>query len=59
LSSSLDGNGVIMRKSAVAPVAPQDVSLPSGSRDHAPVRLVCLALALALVALAFRIATIW
>jgi len=48
-----------MRKSAVAPVAPQDASLPSGSRDHAPVRLVCLALALALVALAFRIATIW
>ena len=33
--------------------------LPSGSRDHAPVRLVCLALALALGALAFRIATIW
>jgi hypothetical protein len=59
LSSSLDGNGVIMRKSAAAPVAAQDASLPSGSRDHAPVQLVCLALALALVALAFRIATIW
>jgi hypothetical protein len=33
--------------------------LPSGSRDRAPVQLVCLALALALAALAFRIATIW
>ena len=48
-----------MRKSAVAPVAPQDASLPAGSRDRAPVQLVCLALALALVALAFRIASIW
>jgi hypothetical protein len=48
-----------MRKSAAAPVATQDASLPSASRDHAPVRLVCLALMLALVALAFRIATIW
>jgi hypothetical protein len=59
LSSSLDGNGVIMRKSAAAPVATTDASLPSGSRDQEPVRLVCLALALALLALAFRIATIW
>jgi hypothetical protein len=48
-----------MRKSAAAPVAATDASLPSGSQDHAPVRLVCLALALALVALGFRIATIW
>jgi hypothetical protein len=48
-----------MRKSAAAPVAAQDASLPSGSRDHAPARLVCLALALALLALAFRIATVW
>jgi hypothetical protein len=48
-----------MRKSAAAPLAATDASLPSGSRDHAPVRLVCLALVLALVALAFRIAIIW
>jgi hypothetical protein len=48
-----------MRKSAAAPVAATDASLPSGSRQHEPVRLVCLALALALLALAFRIATIW
>jgi hypothetical protein len=48
-----------MRKSAAAPVAATDPSLPAGSQDHAPVRLVCLALALALVALALRIATTW
>jgi len=48
-----------MRKSAAVPVATQQASSPSGSRDRAPVQLVCLALALALVALAFRIATIW
>jgi hypothetical protein len=59
LSSSLDEYGVIMRKSAAASVAAREASLPSGSRDHAPVRLVCLALLLALVALGFRIATIW
>jgi hypothetical protein len=59
LSSWLDEYGVIMRKSAAAPVAATDPSLPAGSQDHAPVRLVCLALALALVALALRIATTW
>jgi hypothetical protein len=48
-----------MRKSAAAPVGAREASLPSGSRDHAPVRLVCLALALAVLTLAFRIATIW
>jgi len=48
-----------MRKSAAAPVVTQQASSLSGSRDRAPVQLVCLALALALVALAFRIATIW
>jgi hypothetical protein len=48
-----------MRKSAAASVAAREASLPSGSQDHAPVRLVCLALVLALVALGFRIATIW
>jgi hypothetical protein len=51
--------GVIMRKSAAAHIAATDPSLPSGSQDHAPVRLVCLALTLALVALGFRIATMW
>jgi hypothetical protein len=33
--------------------------MPAGSRGNAPVELVCLALALALLALAVRIASIW
>jgi hypothetical protein len=48
-----------MRKPAAAPVAAGKASLPAGSRDNAPVELVCLALVLALLALACRIATIW
>jgi hypothetical protein len=32
---------------------------PSANRDNAPVRIVCLALLLALGALACRIASIW
>jgi len=47
----------MMRKSAAAALAARDASLPSGSRDHATVRMVCLALVLALLALGFRIAT--
>jgi hypothetical protein len=34
-------------------------SMLAGRRGDAPVELVCLALTLALLALAFRIATIW
>ena len=52
-----NSNGVNMRKSGAALVAAAKTSLPAGG--NAPVELVCLALALALVALAFRIATIW
>jgi nicotinamide mononucleotide (NMN) deamidase PncC len=48
-----------MRKSAAASVAARKASGPAGSRDNAPVELVCMALALALFVLAFRIATIW
>jgi hypothetical protein len=33
--------------------------MPAGGRSDAPVELVCLALMLALVALALRIAAIW
>ena len=47
-----------MRKPEAALVAAKKPSLPTGSRDN-PVELVCLALALALLALAFRIASIW
>jgi hypothetical protein len=47
-----------MRKQAAA-VAARKTSVPAGSREDAPVKLVCMALALALVALAARIASIW
>ena len=47
-----------MRKPAAA-VAASKTSLPAGSRGNAPLELVCLALALAVVMLAFRIASIW
>jgi hypothetical protein len=57
LFSGLDG--VNMRKPAAAPVAARKAHLPAGGRDDASVELVCLALALALLALACRIASIW
>jgi hypothetical protein len=44
-----------MRKSEAASVAARKTPL----RDGAPVELVCVALALALLVLAFRIASIW
>jgi hypothetical protein len=47
-----------MRK-PTAPVAATKTPLPAGSRGDAPVELVCLALALAVLTLAFRIASIW
>ena len=48
-----------MRKPNVAAVAASKVSLPAGNPDRASVELVCLALALAVAALAFRIASTW
>jgi hypothetical protein len=48
-----------MRKPAAASVAARKAPVPAGSRDDAPVELVCLALVLALLALACRIASIW
>jgi nicotinamide mononucleotide (NMN) deamidase PncC len=54
-----DTDGVKMRKSTAAPVAATTTSPPAGSRGDAPVGLVCLALALAVLMLAFRIASIW
>jgi len=47
-----------MRKAAAAPVAANKASFPVGGRES-PVKVVCLALALALLALACRIASIW
>jgi hypothetical protein len=48
-----------MRKPDPASAAARKTCSPAGSRGDAPVELVCLALALALLALASRIATIW
>jgi hypothetical protein len=48
-----------MRKPAAASVAARKAHLPAGGRDDASVELVCLALLLALLALACRIASIW
>jgi hypothetical protein len=59
LSFHSDADGVNMRKPTTARVAATEPSLPSGSRGNAPVELVCLALALAVLTLAFRIASIW
>jgi hypothetical protein len=47
-----------MRKPDAVSAAAAKPSLPA-SRDGAPVRIVCLALLLALGALACRIASIW
>jgi hypothetical protein len=47
-----------MRKSDAASGVASTAAL-AGKRDDQPLRLVCLALVLALVALALRIATIW
>jgi hypothetical protein len=48
-----------MRKPAAALVAARKASLTAARRDDAPVQVVCVALALALLVLACRIATIW
>ena len=48
-----------MRKPVTASVAATSAGLPAGSPDKRSVELVCLALALALLALVFRIASIW
>jgi hypothetical protein len=48
-----------MRKPAAAPLAARKASFPVGRGGETPSNLVCLALALALLALAARIASIW
>jgi hypothetical protein len=48
-----------MRKPDAASVAAGKTSVPAGSRAERSVELVCLALALALLVLASRIASIW
>jgi hypothetical protein len=48
-----------MRKPAAAALAPGKASLPAGRQGDAAVELVCLALALAVLVLACRIAAVW
>jgi len=48
-----------MRKPDTASAAARKAPFPAGTRAEAPVELVCLALALALLVLAVRIASIW
>jgi hypothetical protein len=48
-----------MRKPAAASVAARKTSVPADSRNNAPAEVVCLALMVALLALAARIASIW
>jgi hypothetical protein len=54
-----DRDGVNMRKPAAAGVPPARAAVPAASPDRASVRLVCLALTLALLVLASRIASVW
>jgi hypothetical protein len=48
-----------MRKPEAAVAAARKASLLAGAPDDAPAKLVCTALALALLALAARIVSIW
>jgi len=48
-----------MRKLGSAAVAATKASSRGGSRDNAPTEVVCVALALALLVLLARIASIW
>jgi hypothetical protein len=48
-----------MRKPEIAAVAARKNPLAAVHREGAPTELVCLALALAVVVLAIRIASIW
>jgi hypothetical protein len=48
-----------MRKPAAASVAATKASLPAGRGDQAPIEVVCVALALAILVLACRIASFW
>jgi hypothetical protein len=56
---SLDSNGVKMRKLGSAAVAATNASSRGSSPDNAPTEMVCAALALALLVLLARIASIW
>jgi hypothetical protein len=53
-----NSSGVSMRKPFGASTEAGNPSLPAGLRDEAALKVVCFALALAVVVLAFRIVTI-
>lgn len=48
-----------MRKPVPAPAAATSAAVPAASPDRRCIELVCLALALALLAIVVRIASIW
>jgi len=48
-----------MRKSVTAAAAATSAAPPAGGRDRRAMELVCLTLALAMLAIVFRIASIW
>jgi hypothetical protein len=48
-----------MRKPVTASTAATGAAVPAGSRDRRAQELVCLALVLGLLAIVFRIASIW
>jgi hypothetical protein len=48
-----------MRKPAAPAMVTSKASLFAGGRNDTPAGLICLALALALFVLAFRIASVW
>jgi hypothetical protein len=54
-----DVDGVNMRKPDAAAVAARKAALPAGRRGDAPTEVVCIALLLAVLTLASRIASIW
>ncbi len=48
-----------MRMTKASQAAAKEASLCAGRRDNAPVQLVCIALVLATIMLAFRIVIVW
>ena len=48
-----------MRKPVTAAAAATSAAVPAGSRDRRAMELVCLTLALAMLAIVVRIASIW
>jgi hypothetical protein len=48
-----------MRTNSAALAAAKRISTPAGGRSYSPTEVVCAALALALLVLACRIASVW